>query len=141
VFVAAITRRLLSHCLATGVFAEPFPSNGCLCWLHSSGFQHTFHTILAICNIILLQYSYPVYVPSERVLYAEIHRSQAAPLLKRLVAGFPPRRPGFEPGSDKVRFVVDKAALGQVFSAYFGFPCQSSIHQIFHPHYHSGQVQ
>jgi hypothetical protein len=28
--------RLLSHCLATGVFTEPFPSNGCLCWLHNS---------------------------------------------------------------------------------------------------------
>jgi hypothetical protein len=25
-------------------------------------------------------------------------------------------------------FVVDKAALGQVFSEYFGFPCQSSFH-------------
>jgi hypothetical protein len=24
-----------------------------------------------------------------------------------------------------VGFVVDKAALGQVFSEYFGFPCQS----------------
>jgi hypothetical protein len=27
-------------------------------------------------------------------------------------------------------FVVDKVALGQVFSEYFGFPCQSSFHQI-----------
>jgi hypothetical protein len=27
---------LIICCLATGVFAEPFPSNGCLCWLHSS---------------------------------------------------------------------------------------------------------
>jgi hypothetical protein len=27
-------------------------------------------------------------------------------------------------------FVVDKAALGQVFSEYFGFPCQS-FHQFF----------
>jgi hypothetical protein len=27
-----------------------------------------------------------------------------------------------------VGFVVDKAALGQVFSEYFGFPCQS-FHQ------------
>jgi hypothetical protein len=26
-------------------------------------------------------------------------------------------------------FVVDKVALGQVFSEYFGFPCQSSFHQ------------
>jgi hypothetical protein len=25
-----------------------------------------------------------------------------------------------------VKFVVDKVALGQVFSEYFGFPCQSS---------------
>jgi hypothetical protein len=25
-------------------------------------------------------------------------------------------------------FVVDKAALGQVFSEYFGFPCQFSFH-------------
>jgi hypothetical protein len=27
-------------------------------------------------------------------------------------------------------FVVDKVALGQVFSKYFGFPCQSSFHQL-----------
>jgi hypothetical protein len=28
----------------------------------------------------------------------------------------------------KVGFVVNKVALGQVFSEYFGFPCQSSFH-------------
>jgi hypothetical protein len=49
----------------------------------------------------------------------------AAPQLKRLVAGFPPRRPGFDPGSGQVGYVVDKVALRQVFSEYFGFPCQS----------------
>jgi hypothetical protein len=38
-------------------------------------------------------------------------------------------------------FVVDKVALGQVFSEYLGFPCQSSFHQILHPHSHPGQVQ
>jgi hypothetical protein len=64
----------------------------------------------------------------------------AAPQLKRLVAGFPPRRPGFNPGSGQVGFVVDKVALGQVFSEYFGFPCHS-FHQILHPHNHPGQVQ
>jgi hypothetical protein len=63
----------------------------------------------------------------------------AAPLLKRLVAGFPPRRPGFNPGSGQVGFVVDKVS-GQVFSEYFGFPCHS-LHQILHPHNHPGQVQ
>jgi hypothetical protein len=38
-----------------------------------------------------------------------------------LVAGFPPRRPEFEPTSGHVGFVVDKVILGQVFSEYFGF--------------------
>jgi hypothetical protein len=31
--------------------------------------------------------------------------------------------------SNHVGFVVDKLALGQVFSEYFGFPCPSSFHQ------------
>jgi hypothetical protein len=35
-----------------------------------------------------------------------------------------------------VGFVVDKVALGQVFSEYFGFPCQSSFHQLLHNHPH-----
>jgi hypothetical protein len=30
----------------------------------------------------------------------------------------------------QVGFVVDKVALVQVFSEYFGFPCQFSFHQI-----------
>jgi hypothetical protein len=33
-----------------------------------------------------------------------------------LPSRFPPRRPGFKPGSSHVGFVVDKVALGQVFS-------------------------
>jgi hypothetical protein len=52
-----------------------------------------------------------------------------------------PRRPGFEPGSGQVGFVVDKVALGQNFSEYFGFPYQFLYHQILHPHNHPGQVQ
>jgi hypothetical protein len=43
--------------------------------------------------------------------------------------------------SGHVGFVVDKVALGQVFSEYFDFPCQSSFHQILHPHNHLGTVQ
>jgi hypothetical protein len=39
-----------------------------------------------------------------------------------------------------VGFVVYKVALGQVFSEYFGLPCQSSFNQILHHHNHSGQV-
>jgi hypothetical protein len=44
-------------------------------------------------------------------------------------------------GSGHVGFVVDKVALGQAFSEYFGFPCPSTFHQILHPHTHAGQVQ
>jgi hypothetical protein len=61
---------------------------------------------------------------------------EAAPQLKRLVADFPPLRPGLKLGSSHVGFVVDKVALGQVFSEYFGFPCQSSFHQFIHNHPH-----
>jgi hypothetical protein len=42
--------------------------------------------------------------------------------------------------SSHVVFVVDKVALRQVFSEYCGFPCQTSFHQILHPHNHPGQV-
>jgi hypothetical protein len=34
--------------------------------------------------------------------------------------------------------VVGKVALGQVFSEYFGFSCQFSIHQMLHTHPSSG---
>jgi hypothetical protein len=32
-------------------------------------------------------------------------------------------------------FVVDKVALGQVFSEYFGSPCQFSFHRLLHTHH------
>jgi hypothetical protein len=38
-----------------------------------------------------------------------------------------------------VGFLVDKAALGQVFSEYFGFPCQS-FHKFIHNN-HPGQFR
>jgi hypothetical protein len=33
-------------------------------------------------------------------------------------------------------FVMDKSALGQVFSENFGFPCQSTFHLLLHNHLH-----
>jgi hypothetical protein len=63
----------------------------------------------------------------------------ALPQLKRLVAGFPQRRPGFASGQH-VGFLVDKAELEQAFSEYFGFPCQS-FHQFIHHHNHPGLAQ
>jgi hypothetical protein len=68
----------------------------------------------------------------------------AVPWLKRLVAGFPSRRQEFASGQH-VGFVVDKAALGQVFSEFssvhFSFHCQSSFHQFLHHHNHPGRAQ
>jgi hypothetical protein len=43
--------------------------------------------------------------------------------------------------AEHVGFVVDKVVLGQAFSEYFGFPCQSSFHQFLHPHNHPGLAQ
>jgi hypothetical protein len=60
-------------------------------------------------------------------------------IAQRLDAGFPPRQPGFAYGQH-VGFVVDKAALGQVFSGYFGFPFQS-FHRFLHYHNHPGLTQ
>jgi hypothetical protein len=61
---------------------------------------------------------------------------QAKWLETRLVAGFHPRRPGLEPRSGHVGFVVDKVALGQVLSEYFGFLCQLSFHRLLHIYHH-----
>jgi hypothetical protein len=38
-------------------------------------------------------------------------------------------------------FVVDKAALGQVFSEYFGFSRESSFHQLLQLHNHPRLAQ
>jgi hypothetical protein len=59
-----------------------------------------------------LQRNWSLTKPNKRVL----------PQLRRLVAGFPRRWPGFKPRSGHVGFVVDKVALRQVSSGYFCFP-------------------
>jgi hypothetical protein len=50
------------------------------------------------------------------------------PWLRRLVAGLSLRRPGFDPGSVHVGFVVDKVALGQAFLRVVAFPLSISFH-------------
>ena len=54
----------------------------------------------------------------ERLNYVHCSRNSviyAVLWLRRLVAGLSPRRPGFDPGSVHVGFVVNKVALGQGF--------------------------
>jgi hypothetical protein len=64
--------------------------------------------------------------------------SVAVPQLRRLVAGFPSRQPGFNPKSGHVGFVVDEVALGQVSSEYFGFSCRFLFHQMLHTYLSPG---
>jgi hypothetical protein len=66
-------------------------------------------------------------------------REGAVPQLRRLVAGFPPRRHGFEPRSSHVvhvGFVVDQVVVGQAFCEYFDFLWQFSFHRLLHIHDH-----
>jgi hypothetical protein len=49
-----------------------------------------------------------------------------------LVAGLPPRRSGFDPGSVHVGFVVDKVALGQVFPRELRFSSVNFIPPVLH---------
>jgi hypothetical protein len=55
--------------------------------------------------------------------------------MERLLHNFPPRQPGFEPKSGHVGFVVDKVAVGQIFSEYFGYPYHFSFHRLLHTHH------
>jgi hypothetical protein len=56
----------------------------------------------------------------------------AVPWLRRLVAGLPLRRLGFDPGSVHVGFVVDKVALGQVSPRVLRFSPVSFIPPVLH---------
>jgi hypothetical protein len=58
------------------------------------------------------------------------------PIAKEVSRWLPTAAARVQPGSGHVRFVVDKVALGQVFSEYFCFPCRSSFHQFLHNHHH-----
>jgi hypothetical protein len=75
------------------------------------------------CEILLISLPIDSHLPLAEVrLYLY---PWAVPWLRRLAAGLPPRRPGFDPGSVHVGFVVDKVALGRVFPPNSSvLPCQ-----------------
>jgi hypothetical protein len=83
--------------------------------------------------IIIYTWRWPCVIETCRKLSGD---SRTVLYLRRLVAGFKPRRPGFETRSGQVGFVVNKVALGQVCCEYFGFPCQYSFHRLLHSHHH-----
>jgi hypothetical protein len=63
---------------------------------------------------------------------AELSIVKAVPWLRRLAAGLPPRRPGFDPGSVHVGFLVDKVTLGQVFLRVLRFSAVNFIPPVLH---------
>jgi hypothetical protein len=56
-------------------------------------------------------------------------RLSAVPWLWRLVAGLPPRRPGFDPGLSMWDFWWTKWHWDRFFPEYFGFPLSVSFHR------------
>jgi hypothetical protein len=58
--------------------------------------------------------------------------TRAVPWLRRLAAGLPPRRPGFDPGLVHVGFVVDKVALGEGFPLVLRFSPVNFIPLVLH---------
>jgi hypothetical protein len=68
-------------------------------------------------------YEFLVGLVQKFMALAKAGKRKGRAVAQLLDAGFPLRRPGFAYGQN-VGFVVDKAALGQLFSEYFGYPCQ-----------------
>jgi hypothetical protein len=69
--------------------------------------------------------TYRSHFQGSRITWGNSRLLLAVPWLRRLVAGLPPRRPGFDPASIHVGFVVDKVALGHVFLPSTSVsPCQ-----------------
>jgi hypothetical protein len=52
--------------------------------------------------------------------------------LRQLAASLPLQRPGFDPRTVYVGFVVDKVALGLLFPKYFSFSRVTFIPLVFH---------
>jgi hypothetical protein len=57
---------------------------------------------------------------------------KTVPWFRRLVAGLSPWKPGFDPGSVHVGFVVDNVALGQVFPRVLRFSHVNFIPPVLH---------
>ena len=63
------------------------------------------------------------------ISYMNFVLQTAVSWLTRLIASFSSRRPGVEPEIFQVGFVVDKLALIQAVSAYFGIPLTVLLNQ------------
>jgi hypothetical protein len=90
---------------------------------------------------VFLNTDYLYYITQQKcrkLSNVNLYVERAVPYLRRLFTDSPLWRTGFDPWSGHVGFVVDKVALWQVFSEYFGFPRQFSFHQMLYTHLSSG---
>jgi hypothetical protein len=96
-----------------------------LCLHHNCTFHLQFYTLreFVACPVQII---YTDYIRSKLVLLLRRHATKTRGLgravAQEVSSRLPTRRPWFEPRLDHVGFVADNAALGQVFSEYFGFP-------------------
>jgi hypothetical protein len=74
----------------------------------------------------------PTILCSHEIIETSETLFKTVPYLRRLVAGFPPQRPEFDPWSSHVGFVVSKVSLEQVFSEYFSFHYRFSFNRLLH---------
>jgi hypothetical protein len=95
---------------------------------HFDARHYIIYCIVRITQRRIHVYTYNTILQRVRVITAPT-TMQAVSWLRRLAAGLPPRKPGFNPGSVHVGFVVDKVALGQVFPEFFSFPLSISFHR------------
>jgi hypothetical protein len=82
-------------------------------------FTHT-HTHFILRRRFLLSYGF------------RANERQSTADFRRLVAGLPPQKPGFDPGSVHVGLVVYKVALGQVFPQVLRFSPVNFIPPVLH---------
>jgi hypothetical protein len=90
---------------------------------------------VSVNNIKILsvaqQCLYEEFISPATIWNPQVHyhvHNRAVLWLRWLVAGLSTRRPGFDPRSVHVGFVVDKVALGQVFLRVVGFLLSISFH-------------
>jgi hypothetical protein len=75
---------------------------------------------------------------NEKTVVNKKEMERTVPWLRRLFAGLSQQSPGFVPGIILVGFVVDRMAVGQVLSEFFGLPCQYHSTVFIHSIHHLG---
>jgi len=93
-------------------------------------------TILTECLLSGRNWKFKYISGTAHFRYSTFHAPKVLPCFRWLVAGLSKRRPGFDPRSVHVRFVLDEVAMGQVFLCILQFSIVYKISPKFHTHLH-----